>query len=106
MFRSAASVGRATLAAYLNEDPKTSEMKTDAYVAFGEDTAQWKAELLRCHRSQQERNLRTRGYGLDERILGMNRRAAERCAVGRPYAEVFQIEVWADGEHTSRAPVR
>jgi len=89
----ASSGGSATV--FLNEDPKTRGMgRVTAYTPFGEDVARRKAELLRCHRSQQVRNLRNRGYGLDERILGVNRRAAKRLGLGAPYAEAFEIERW------------
>lgn len=92
----ASSGGSATV--FLNEDPKTQGMgTTTACTPFGEDVARRKAELLRCHRSQQARNLRTRGYGLDERILEVNRRAAQRLGLGEPYAEAFEIERWESG---------
>jgi LmbE family N-acetylglucosaminyl deacetylase len=82
-------------AALLNRDPKTLEMRPDLFTVFGEEDARWKAGLLRCHLSQHQRNLNTRGFGLDERILRVNREAAALLA-GRPqYAEVF--EVWAPG---------
>ena len=77
---------------------KTQGMRTTtAYTPFGEDVARRKAELLRCHRSQHVRNLRTRGYGLDERILEVNRHAAQRLGLAEPYAEAFEIERWENG---------
>ncbi len=92
----ASSGGSATV--FLNEDPKTRGMRmTTAYTPFGEDVARRKAELLRCHRSQQVRNLQSRGYGLDQRILEVNRRAAKRLGLGAPYAEAFEIERWENG---------
>ncbi len=97
MFVSVAGSASASLAAFLNEDPKTIEMQATAFFAFDEETAAWKAELLRCHRSQHERNLRTRGVGLDERILGVNRKAAEQLKIEAPYAEAFDTERWNDG---------
>lgn len=75
----------------LNRDPKTIAMRHDAYMAFAEDEAHWKASLLRCHRSQQQRNLGTRGYGFDERILRMNREDAAALPGSLAYAEVFEI---------------
>jgi len=78
--------------ALLFRDPKTESLREDAVMPFGEEAAAWKRELLRCHRSQQERNLRRRGYGLDERILRLNRESAARLGLTEPYAEVFEIE--------------
>ncbi len=95
----ASAGGLATV--FLNEDPKTRELRTMAYTAFGEDVAERKAELLRCHRSQQSRNLKSRGYGLDERILAVNRRAATRLGLTEPYAETFEIEHWKNGRRPS-----
>ncbi len=80
------------VAVFLNRDPKTFEMKPDLFTVFGEEDAHWKADLLRCHMSQQQRNLKTRGFGLDERILRVNREAAALLPEHPPYAEVF--EVW------------
>ncbi len=79
------------LTALLNRDPKTVEMRHELLMFFGEEEAQWKAQLLRCHRSQQQRNLNTRGYGFDERILRANRETAALYAGRRPYAEAFEI---------------
>ncbi len=76
--------------AFLVRDPKTVEMRTDAYTAFGEEDARWKAELLRCHRSQHQRNLNTRGHGFDERILAVNRAIAADLSLAEPYAEAFE----------------
>ena len=80
------------LIVYLNQDPKTIDMRHDIYTLFDEDDAKWKAELLRCHKSQHQRNLNTRGHGFDERVLQVNRRIAEEGACGAPYAEVFEID--------------
>ena len=104
MFVAAAGSGGASLTAFLNEDPKTIEMQGAVFFGFDDETAAWKATLLRCHRSQHERNLRTRGFGLDERILEVNRRAAERLQIHSSYAEVFETEQWINGRrspHTS-----
>ena len=80
-----------TFLALLNRDPKTRHMQSDLYAFFDEKEAQWKAELLRCHCSQQQRNLNTRGYGFDERILRVNREVAGGVTGRAAYAEVFEI---------------
>lgn len=77
--------------ACLNRDAKTLDMRVDLFLAFGEEDAAWKAQLLRCHRSQQSRNLRTRGQGFDERVLGVNRQAARELGTPLPYAEAFEL---------------
>ncbi len=77
-------------AALLNRDPKTLDMRVDILTPFDDETASWKAELLRCHQSQHQRNLNTRGYGFDERILRANRLAAAEFTSGFAYAEVFE----------------
>ncbi len=85
--RALARLGLRALIA-LNRDPKTIEMHVTAATTFGEDEAEWKRMLLRHHESQQRRNLRTRGKGLDDRILELN------AADGGPrggYAEVFEV---------------
>jgi len=77
--------------AALNRDPKTLAMRSDLYTFFGEEDARWKAELLRCHQSQHRRNLNTRGYGFDERILRVNRQSAAELPGKGAYAEVFEL---------------
>jgi LmbE family N-acetylglucosaminyl deacetylase len=77
--------------ACLNQDAKTLEMRIDLCFDFGEAEAAWKAQLLRFHRSQQERNLRTRGTGFDARVLAVNRQAAQALGTAQPYAEVFEL---------------
>lgn len=62
--------------AMLVRDPKNLGMRVDLITPYDAETANWKAALLRCHRSQHERNLRTRGIGFDERILAPERAAA------------------------------
>jgi len=47
-----------------------------------EEDAQWKAQLLRFHDSQHQRNLHARGHGFDERILDTNRQIAQDLACG------------------------
>jgi LmbE family N-acetylglucosaminyl deacetylase len=75
-------------------DPKTRALRIDAYVPFDEAEAAWKAELLRFHRSQHQRNLNTRGHGFDERILAVNRQIARDLATMAPYAEAFEVELF------------
>lgn len=77
--------------ACLNQDAKTLGMRVDLFFEFGEDEAAWKASLLRCHRSQQERNVRTRGVGFAERVLAVNRQAAAGLPTKLPYAEAFEV---------------
>lgn len=77
--------------ACLNRDAKTLGMRVDLSFGFGEEEAAWKAQLLRFHRSQQERNLRTRGTGFDARVLAVNRQAARELGTPQPYAEAFEL---------------
>jgi LmbE family N-acetylglucosaminyl deacetylase len=77
---------------FLNRDPKTIEMRTDLYMPFDQDEAKWKAQLLRFHDSQHQRNLRTRGHGFDDRILNVNRAIARELLLKWEYAEAFEIE--------------
>jgi len=86
---------------WFNRDEKTLEMQDELYTAFDERQAQWKAELLRLHSSQQHRNLELRGVGFDERVLDMNRRTANSLGLtakdsegnAQPieYAETFEV---------------
>jgi LmbE family N-acetylglucosaminyl deacetylase len=78
--------------ALLNRDPKTIALRPDVFTLFGESEAAWKSEMLRFHQTQQQRNLRTRGYGFDERILRDNRQAAGELGIDAGYAEVFEVE--------------
>ncbi len=78
--------------AWYFRDPKTIGMRLDLVVPFGEREAAWKAEMLRFHRSQQERCLHQRGHGLDERILRVNRDTARAAGLAEPYAEGFEVE--------------
>ena len=80
------------IALMLIRDPKNISMRTDLYLAFGEVQAAWKAQLLRFHDSQQKRNLNSRGYGFDKRILDFNQQSAKELGLNQPYAEVFEIE--------------
>ena len=94
MVRQIASRSTFPLALLLIRDPKTISMRTDLYLSFGEGEAAWKAELLRFHDSQHQRNLNTRGYGFDERILRHNRQIAREMSLNEPYAEAFELEVY------------
>jgi LmbE family N-acetylglucosaminyl deacetylase len=89
--RAAAAALRLDAWALLNQDAKTLDMRVDLFLDFGDDEAAWKAQLLRHHRSQQERNLRTRGSGFDERVLAVNRQAAAALPTALPYAEAFEL---------------
>ena len=80
------------LHACLNLDAKTVDMRPDLYMYFDEPDAGWKAQMLRLHRSQQERNLKTRGHGFDQRVLQVNRDAATSAGAPLPYAEVFELQ--------------
>ena len=82
------------IAALFNRDPKSISLRMDIYTVFGEEDAQWKAQLLRFHDSQQQRNLNTRGHGFDERILNTNRQIARDLGLQEPYAEAFEVEMF------------
>jgi LmbE family N-acetylglucosaminyl deacetylase len=99
MLRRFAGVADFSFTALLNRDPKTVRMRADLYTLFGEEEARWKAALLRCHDSQQQRNLNTRGHGLDERILRVNRQSAADLPGRGPYAEEFEVWHAADSPH-------
>jgi len=92
IFRRVALEADYPLAVFLNRDPKTIQMRSDVYMEFGEHAAAWKGELLRFHQSQHQRNLNQRGYGFDERILGVDRQSAEGCSLDALHAEVFELE--------------
>ncbi len=77
----------------LNSDAKTVDMRKDCYMAFNQEEAIWKRQLLRHHDSQHQRNLRDRGYGFDDRVLMLNGRTAQELGIAQPYAESFEIEV-------------
>jgi hypothetical protein len=61
-------------------------------MSCGEEEAAWKARLLRFHRSQHERNLKTRNQGFDERVLRLNREIATQIDGSLPYAEAFELQ--------------
>lgn len=96
-FRARAAAERLTLQACLNRDAKTLGMRSDVVMPFDAETADWKAQLLRHHRSQQQRNLRTRGCGFDQRVLQLNRDSATALGLAQPYAEVFEWLQLVDG---------
>lgn len=75
--------------ALLVRDPKNLGMRPDLLTPYGPEDAEWKGALLRCHRSQHERNLRSRGAGFDERILQSDRAAAS--PFGLDMAECFEL---------------
>ncbi|WP_293775971.1 PIG-L family deacetylase [uncultured Oxalicibacterium sp.] len=90
LFRNVVLTQGWTMWAVLNQDAKTIKIRTDLYLPFDEEQAEWKAALLRQHRSQHQRNLNTRGKGFDERVLAVNRQAGS--GVNAPYAEIFELE--------------
>jgi LmbE family N-acetylglucosaminyl deacetylase len=92
LFRTMALAEHLETCAVLNRDAKTIAMRVDAYLPFDAESAAWKAKLLRFHRSQQQRNLNTRGHGFDERVLAICRHAAQELRLHAPFAEVFELE--------------
>lgn len=96
LFRRTALTEKLTLVACLNRDPKTIAMRDDLITPFGAEEAAWKGELLRCHQSQQQRNLHTRSHGFDDRILNVNRRFAAALGCGAEFAEAFEREDYGD----------
>lgn len=93
LFRAVAMQDKLRVLAVLNQDAKTVAMRRDLCTLFDEKTAQWKAQLLRLHASQHQRNLNTRGHGFDERVLAINRQAG--AAFNAAFAEVFELERFA-----------
>jgi LmbE family N-acetylglucosaminyl deacetylase len=94
MVRKIAQGRRRPLTLMLIRDPKTGAMRTDLYVPFRREQAAWKAKLLRFHDTQHQRNLTTRGYGFDDRILAGNRQVASDLSLGAAYAEAFEREAY------------
>lgn len=92
LFTQAARRSGRPLVALLNRDAKTIAMRTDLYMPFDQGKATWKAQLLRFHDSQQQRNLRSRGHGFDDRVLDLNRTTARDLALTWEYAEAFEVE--------------
>lgn len=100
---------RSSIVALYIEDPKTKAIRDDLFVVFDEERARGKRSMLRCHDTQQQRNLLTRSIGFDERILGVNRSGYERLPKGlQPteglsrYAEVFELEIFGAHRLTGR----
>lgn len=79
------------IALMLNRDAKTLDMRTDFYLAFDENEAAWKGRLLRFHDSQHQRNLKTRGYGFDERVLRLNQAIAKELKISLPFAAAYEV---------------
>lgn len=96
MVRGIASRSSTPMALWLSRDPKTISMRPDLVLPFGEAEAAWKAELLKFHDSQHQRNLSIRGRGFDDRILDLNRQIARELALDEPFAESFERE-WFPG---------
>ena len=94
MIRKIARGLRRPLTLLLIRDPKTGAMRTDLYVPFRREQAAWKAKLLRFHDTQHQRNLATRGYGFDDRILAGNRQVASDLSLVATYAEAFERELY------------
>lgn len=92
LFRAVALAEHLQLWAVLNQDAKTQAMRTDLVSTFDAITATWKAELLRFHLSQHQRNLNTRGHGFDERVLAINHKRAADLNLDIEYAECFELE--------------
>lgn len=90
LFRTVAMQDKLRVLAVLNQDAKTVAMRSDLCTLFDDKSAQWKAQLLRLHTSQHQRNLNTRGHGFDERVLAINRQSG--AAFDAAYAEVFELE--------------
>ncbi|MEI6165731.1 MAG: PIG-L family deacetylase [bacterium] len=94
LFKQAAPRCGRPFVAFLNRDAKTVAMRTDVYLPFGPDQARWKGELLRFHDSQQQRNLRTRGSGFDDRVMQLNARTAGELHISELYSEAFEMECY------------
>ncbi len=93
-FREMARTASKHVLALYQRDPKTIDMRVDAYLPFDESDSQWKRQMLRFHRSQQVRNLKQRGSGLDDRILELNARIAAGLRIDASYAEGFEVELF------------
>jgi LmbE family N-acetylglucosaminyl deacetylase len=94
MVRQIALHSHRPIALMLIRDPKNISIRTDLYFSFDEVEATWKAELLRFHDTQHQRNLNSRGYGFDKRILDANRQYAKELSLTKPYAEVYELETY------------
>ncbi|MCF7848009.1 MAG: PIG-L family deacetylase [Kiritimatiellales bacterium] len=94
MFRKLAVQATFPLIAFLVIDPKTISARTDLYLPFDQQQADWKGELLRFHDTQHQRNLNTRGHGIDDRILNVNRQNAIKLGLDLACAEAFELEFY------------
>lgn len=92
MFRKITSSHSYPVMAMLTKDPKTIDARINIYTAFGDEDAEWKSKMLRFHDTQHQRNLNTRGHGLDDRILRVNRETARNIGLTAAFAEAFEIE--------------
>lgn len=92
LMRSVALADGLKLRAFLNQDAKTLQMRHDLFTPFDAAAAAWKAELLRFHDTQQQRNLSSRGTGFDERVLTVNKATAQALQLAAHYAEAFEVE--------------
>lgn len=77
-----------------NQDPKTIRIRIDAFVPFNRKKALWKGEMLRFHKSQHSRCLQTRGVGVADRVLNVNKNIAAELQCGFAFAEGFQVELF------------
>ncbi len=103
LFRQSVEEKKLSLVACLNQDPKTVAMRHDLYFAFGPEIAAWKGELLRTHRSQQQRNLNLRGHGFDERILRVNQQIAAALGLNELPCRSIRVRELYGGEHCNAA---
>jgi len=98
MFRRTAFALSRPLQAFYIRDPKTTQIHTNVYTAFGEEEAQWKRKLLLHHDSQEHRNRELRGAGFDDRLINVNRSIASDLKIDQPYAEAFELESFGNGK--------
>lgn len=77
-------------------DPKTGEMRVDFYTPLTDEDVVWKTELFNHHKTQDHRNLQTRGVTLADRILKSNAQIAENNHLPCRLAEAFEIEQFSD----------
>ena len=107
LFRAAVAARGLSVTALLNRDPKTVSLRLDAGLPYDHAAAAWKAGLLRCHDTQQQRNLRHRGRGFDARILETDQRsAAELGWLGAGTgAEAFELEIHRGGQAVAASPI-
>lgn len=75
-------------------DPKTKDMRVDHYMSISDADAKWKSELLQHHKTQNHRNMETRGISLSERILQSNAIIAAKHQLPCKLAEAFEIETF------------